>query len=206
MWFIIRFIVALHIQKIKPSRGLLDWVFARYRCMPWDLDANIHMNNVKYLKYLERGRVEHMIHTPWLREMTGRGYKALIANTEISYVREIKPFQRFKVETRISSWDEKYIYIEQLFTYRKTVFTAAVIRMAMVHAKTGKRASPKQAFEAILPGVTAPELPGSAHHLNLLVQAQRGETQAIAAAHAAVDEDPKHNDKNAKEKTQETTL
>ena len=81
MWFIFRFIVALHIQKIKPTQSLLDWVLVPYRCMPWDLDANMHMNNVKYLKYLERSRVEHMIHTPWLQEMHGRGYKALIANT-----------------------------------------------------------------------------------------------------------------------------
>ncbi|MBA54062.1 MAG: hypothetical protein CMK89_06355 [Pseudomonadales bacterium] len=210
MWFIIRFIVALYIQKIKPSRHLLDWVFVPYRCMPWDLDANIHMNNVKYLKYLERGRVEHMIHTPWLTEMTSRGFKALIANTEISYVKEIKPFQRFKAETRISSWDEKYIYMEQLFTYRKTVFTAAVIRMAMVNTKTGKRISPRQAFEEILPGVTPPQLPGSAHHLNMLVQAQRTETQAIAASHAAMDdtESGNHNQNaiSLKEKTQETTL
>ena len=68
MWFIFRFIVALHIQKIKPTQSLLDWVLVPYRCMPWDLDANMHMNNVKYLKYLERSRVEHMIHTPWLRK------------------------------------------------------------------------------------------------------------------------------------------
>ena len=206
MWFIYRFIVALYIQKTKPSRHLLDWVFVPYRCMPWDLDANIHMNNVKYLKYLERSRVEHMIHTPWLTEMTGKGFKALIANTEISYVKEIKPFQRFKAETRISSWDDKYVYMEQLFTHRKTVFTAAVIRMAMVSTKTGKRISPMEAFREILPGVTPPDLPGSAHHLNLLVQAQRAETQAIAESHAAVDDKPHQNDKSIEEKTQETTL
>ena len=201
MWFIFRFIVALHIQKIKPTQSLLDWVLVPYRCMPWDLDANMHMNNVKYLKYLERSRVEHMIHTPWLQEMHGRGYKALIANTEISYVKEIKPFQRFKAETRISSWDEKYIYIEQLFTHRDTVFTAAVIRMAMVSIKSGQRASPARAFEDILPGVMPPPLPDSARHLNLLVQAQRSETQAIAAAHADVDAAPNHKDSRMHKKT-----
>jgi acyl-CoA thioesterase FadM len=190
MWFIVRFIIALHIQKIKPTKSFQDWVFARYRCMPWDLDANIHMNNVKYLKYLERGRVEHMIHTPWLKEMHGRGYKALIANTEISYVKEIRPFQRFKSEARISSWDDRYIYFEQLFTHRSTVFTAAVIRLAMVNMKTGKRVSPADVFKEILPGVTSPPLPDSVRHLNLLVQAQRTETQAAANAHAVEDEDP----------------
>lgn len=201
MWFIVRFIIALHIQKIRPTKSFQDWVFARYRCMPWDLDANIHMNNVKYLKYLERGRVEHMIHTPWLTEMHGRGYKALIANTEISYVKEIRPFQRFKCETRISSWDDRYIYMEQVFTYRKTVFTAAVIRMAMVNVRDKKRVSPLEAFKDILPGVTPPPLPDSAQHLNLLVQAQRSETQAIAAAHAAEDDTPNNQNHRHKEKT-----
>lgn len=188
MWFIFRFLVARYIQKLQPTFKLLDWVIARYRVQLWDIDANLHMNNVKYLKYLERGRVEHMLHTPWLQEMYRRGFKALIANTEISYVRELKPFQRFKVETRISAWDDRYVYMEQIFTYHRTVFTAAVIRMAMVDARTGKRLSPVAVLADVFPGLTSPAVPASAVALNQLVQAQRGETQVIADAHAAQDE------------------
>ncbi len=190
MWFIIRFIIAHYVQKIKPSKHILDWVIARYRVMPWDLDANLHMNNVKYLKYLERGRVEQMIHTPWLQKMWTNQAKALVANTEISYVKEMRLFQKFKVETRVSSWDEKYIYMEQIFTYKHTVFTAAVIRMAVVHAKTGKRLSPTEVFKNLFGEEQSPPVPQSAQHLNLLIQAQRGETQAIADAHASQDEEP----------------
>jgi len=193
MWFLVRFLIARYVQRIQPSKSFLDWVFVHYRCMPWDLDANIHMNNVKYLKYMERGRVEHLIQTPWLQELFPRGFKAIIANTEISYVKEIKPFQRFKAETRISSWDERYIYMEQLFTYRNTVFTAAVIRMAVVNANTGQRVSPSAMFAELMPGVSPPQLPDSAQYLNQLVQAQRGETQAIATAHARVDEPAANN-------------
>ncbi len=188
MWFLFRFLIARYIQKIQPTKHLLDWMIVPYRVQLWDIDANLHMNNVKYLKYMERGRVEHMIHTPWLREMHRRGYKALIANTEISYVKELKPFQWFKVETRISAWDDKYVYMEQLFTYKRTVFTAAVIRMAMVSIKTGKRVSPIQALNDAFPGLPSPPLPASAAALNQLVQAQRSETQAVADAHAAQDE------------------
>lgn len=187
MWFIIRFLVARYIQKIEPSKSMLDWIITYYRVQLWDIDANIHMNNVKYLKYLERGRVEHMIHTPWLKEMYSRGVKALIANTEISYVKELKPFQRFKVETRISSWDDKYIYMEQLFTYKRTVFTAAVIRMAMVSVHTGKRVSPAQVMRETFPELQVPSIPASAIAMNQLVAAQRSETQVVADAHAAQD-------------------
>ena len=188
MWVLFRFLIARYIQKIQPTKQLLDWVIMPYRVQLWDIDANLHMNNVKYLKYMERGRVEHMIHTPWLQEMHRRGIKALIANTEISYVKELKPFQWFKVETRISAWDDKYVYMEQLFTYKRTVFTAAVIRMAMVSMKTGKRASPIQALQDAFPGLQSPVPPASVIALNQLVQAQRSETQAIADAHAAQDE------------------
>ncbi len=187
MWFLFRFLVARYILKTEPSQSMLDWVITHYRVQLWDIDANIHMNNVKYLKYMERGRVEQMIATPWLKEMHSRGVKALIANTEISYVKELKPFQRFKVETRISSWDDKYIYMEQLFTYKRTVFTAAVIRMAIVSIHTGKRVSPAQIMQETFPDLQAPSLPASAHALNQLVAAQRQETQAVAEAHAAQD-------------------
>jgi len=187
MWFFFRFLVARYIQKIQPTRSMLDWVITHYRVQLWDIDANIHMNNVKYLKYLERGRVEHMIATHWLSEMYSRGIKALIANTEISYVRELKPFQRFKVETRISGWDDKYIYIEQLFTYKRTVFTAAVIRMAMVSVHSGKRISPAHVMSETFPELQPPTIPASALALNQLVAAQRQETQVIADAHADQD-------------------
>ena len=188
MWFFFRFLIARYIQKTMPTKSILDWVINRYRVQLWDIDANIHMNNVKYLKYLERGRVEHMIATPWMNEMFNNGVKALIANTEISYVKELKPFQPFKVETRISSWDDKYVYFEQLFTYTRTVFTAAVIRMAMVNVRTGKRVSPVQVMQDNFAGLQSPPVPASASALNQLVAAQRSETQAIADAHAAQDE------------------
>ena len=180
MWFLFRFLIARYIQKVMPTHGLLDWVSFRYRVLPWDIDANLHMNNVKYLKYLERGRVEHMIATPWMNTMFDHGVKALIANTEISYVKELKPFQPFDVETRINSWDDKYVYFEQLFTYKQTVFTAAVIRMAMVDSRTGKRASPRQVLTELFPALQSPELPASVVALNQLVTAQRNETQAVA--------------------------
>lgn len=187
MWFLFRFLIARYIQKAVPTHSILDWVTASYRVHLWDIDANLHMNNVKYLKYLERGRVEHMIATPWMNETFDKGLRALIANTEISYVRELKPFQRFNVETRISSWDDKYVYFEQLFTYKRTVFTAAVIRMAIVNVRTGKRESPVQVMQDTFGGLQAPSLPASVTLLNQLVAAQRGETQALVEARAAQD-------------------
>lgn len=180
MWFFFRFLIARYIQKITPTRSILDWVSVRYRVHLWDIDANLHMNNVKYLKYLERGRVEHMIATPWLNQMFERKINVLIANTEISYIKELKPLQPFDVETRISSWDDKYVYFEQVLTYNKTVFTAAVIRMAMIDQRAGKRASPAVLLPGIFPGLQSPPIPASAMALNQLVAAQRQETRPAA--------------------------
>lgn len=179
MWFIIRFILALYVHKTKPSKSILDWVQYQHRVMPWDLDANIHMNNVKYLKYLERGRVEHMIHTPWLQAMHQRRVKALIANTEISYIKEMRALQPFSVETRIKGWDQRYVYVEQLFTHGDTIFTAALIRMALVSVKTGKRVAPDTEFNDAFPTEKSPRIDESINLFNHLIQAQRKETQAI---------------------------
>jgi YbgC/YbaW family acyl-CoA thioester hydrolase len=174
--------IARYVQKIQPSRHLLDWVSVEYRVQLWDLDANIHMNNVKYLKYLERGRVEHMIHTPWLQAMYRRNIKALIANTEISYVRELRAFERFRVDTRITSWDDRYVYMEQLFVEGARVHTAAVIRMAMVNTRTGKRVNCRDVMSDAFADVAAPALPVSAAALNQLVQAQREETAHVTSS------------------------
>lgn len=183
MWFYIRFLMAVYIFRKPPTHRLLDWVVSRHRVWPWDLDANMHMNNVRYLKHMETGRVDHMIQTPWLLAMHDHHLGVVVANTEISYVRELKPFQAFDVETCITSWDEKYIYVDQLFTYGNTVFTAAIVRLAMLDTQNGKRVSPVELFSRIYPDISISDLPASAQHLNLLIQAQRQETQPVAMRH-----------------------
>ena len=177
MW---KLLFSLLILRVRPRFKFLDTVLSRYRVKPWDLDANVHMNNVKYLKYLEKGRVEHMIHTPYFTKLYRRKIHSLIVNTEVSYIKSLLPFQRFSVSTRISSWDDKYVYYDQRVESQGELYAAAVVRMVLM--ANGKKASPLEVFNKIWPDTRVPALPMSARKLNELVQAQRQETQAQGPA------------------------
>lgn len=171
----IKILFYLWILRIRPTLGVLDKVVSRFRVMPWDLDANVHMNNVNYLKYLEKARIEHHVHTPYLWAQHIRKTHSLIVNTEISYLKSLQPFQSFTVNTRVASWDDKYVFFEQTFERKGEIYAVALIRLAML--QKGARISPREVLDRFLKGKSLPALPASAVKLNELVAAQREESR-----------------------------
>ncbi|MCG8671079.1 MAG: acyl-CoA thioesterase [Pseudomonadales bacterium] len=170
----LRFIFALFILKIRPTKHIRETVTEAYRVKPWDLDLNIHLNNAKYLKYLDKGRVEHIIHCKALRKMMQHNMRLIVANSEISYIKSLLPFQKFEVSSRITSWDQKYVYYEQKFFSNDKLYAIAVIRLALLEGD--KTRSPQEVFKHILDGEDSPEVPMSVTLLNRLIQAQRIES------------------------------
>ncbi len=170
----LRILFYLFVLRVKPRYRILDTVVSKFWVKPWDCDANIHMNNVHYLKYLEHARLDQLVKTPYLNGLKRLGLKNIIANTEISYIRSLLPFQRFEVRTRITGWDEKYIYFEQLVTRHHKIYANAVIRMVLMDSRS--TVSPVKAFAQLMPGCPPPSLPQSAVKLNELIAAQRAET------------------------------
>lgn len=140
------------------------------------MDGNGHMNNVKYMKYLERGRVELMVQTPWLTLTYAQKAQTLIANAEINYIKELKPFQAFSVETRINAWNDRYVFVEQLITNNGVIYTSSASRLAIIDRKTRKRVSPVQIFSQILSDPSPPAAPQSIYHFNQMIHSQRMET------------------------------
>lgn len=170
----LRFIVALLILRIKPSLGMFDSVDRAFRVKPWDLDLNIHLNNAKYLKYLDKGRIEHIIQCRGIRTLYQYGYKLIVANTEISYVRSLMPLQQFTVSSRVTGWDQKYVYYEQRFLSGNKLYAIAVVRLALL--KGNQTTSPIATFRQLVDGLDSPALPQSVSLLNQLIKAQRSES------------------------------
>jgi len=50
-----------------------------------------------------------------LRTMIDRRWMPVIAAAEINFVRSLAPFQKFELVTSVTTWDDKYVYIEQKF-------------------------------------------------------------------------------------------
>ena len=165
------------ILRLTPANPVLAVIVSRFRVMPWDIDSNMHMNNVRYLKYLEKGRIDHCINTPFFIQCYNRRWHAVIVNISLNYIRSLKPLQKFEVVTRIKTWDDKYFYFEQTFTSKGQVYANALLRLAILHGK--QKISPTDALSLMMPDVETSPLPASAVYLNKFIHAQRVETETI---------------------------
>lgn len=98
-----------------PQRGLFDESRVAFRVMPNDCDINFHMNNGRYLSFMDLGRVHLMRQSRLLSAILREQWMPVLAAAEITFVRSLVPLQRFELATRLVSWDEKYFYLEQRF-------------------------------------------------------------------------------------------
>lgn len=106
--------VLWQLRKLQ-RRAIFEASRLSFRVLPNDLDLNMHMNNGRYLTFMDLGRVHLTAQTGLLGAMRRRRWMPVLAAAEITYLRSLAPFDRFELVTRLLTWDDKYIYLEQTF-------------------------------------------------------------------------------------------
>lgn len=106
--------VLWQLRKLQ-RRAIFEASRLSFRVLPNDLDLNMHMNNGRYLTFMDLGRVHLTAQTGLLGVMRRRRWMPVLAAAEITYLRSLEPFDRFELVTRLLTWDDKYIYMEQTF-------------------------------------------------------------------------------------------
>jgi len=121
-------LLLLKIKRNKQYKGLLDTSAIEFKVMPSDCDINMHLTNSRYLAFMDLART-------WMTEEIGlfkvvmkRRWFPIVNATAITYIRDIKPFESFKVSTQLVGWDHKYFYIEQKFTTDRGLHAIAYVR------------------------------------------------------------------------------
>lgn len=122
-WYFVRFFFLFLKVTLKRTLGRgecsmskEDLLNREYRCngvvLPSDLDCMLHMNNSRYLREMDFGRVG--LGLEWgIRDVVKKlGGRAVLNATAVRYRRSLTLFQRFVVKTRILCWDEGAIYFE----------------------------------------------------------------------------------------------
>ncbi len=100
-------------------RGTIDMVGDEseldFRVLPNDLDLNMHMNNGRYFTLMDLGRVDLIARTGLLPVCLRRKWAPVVGAAKMNFMRPLNPFQKFHLRTRLSGWDEKWLYLEQSF-------------------------------------------------------------------------------------------
>jgi acyl-CoA thioesterase FadM len=100
---------------IKHTADALDVGTLNFTVLPTDLDMSLHMNNGRYLTLMDIGRLDFLVRTGLWRAVRKNGWTPIASAIIIRYRRELRPFARFKLETRLVSWAEASVVMEQTF-------------------------------------------------------------------------------------------
>ena len=96
-------------------RGLFEESRVAFRVLPTDCDVNLHMNNGRYLSFMDLGRLHFVAQIGLLGIILRKRWGAALGAAEINFIRPLAPLQKFELVTRLVTWDEKYGYVEQRF-------------------------------------------------------------------------------------------
>ena len=135
IYWVIRLWFSLFISKILPRIGLREKCVTYNMCWTTDIDFFCHMNNARYFREMDLGRLEWFFQTgclDYIRRQTGM--IVVQHGATIRYRRSIKLFTPFKLVPHIVYWDEKAMYFEQKFVSMKDeqVYAIAIIRSSVI--------------------------------------------------------------------------
>ncbi len=148
-------------------RALLDAGRIAFRVWPNDCDINLHLNNGRYLTFMDLGRMHLLAQIGLLRELPRRRWAPVLSAVEISFIRPIQPFQKFDLVTRLLTWDEKYFYMEQRFETGGRLCALALVKGLFLRRRV--RVENRAVLAALhLDDLAAPDMPEIVRHWNEL--------------------------------------
>lgn len=88
-----------------------------FRVLPNDLDLSLHMNNGRYLAIMDLGRLDLIIRSGLGRVAWRHGWTPIANAALVRFRRELRAFERYRLETRVVGWQEQAVLIEQTFVF-----------------------------------------------------------------------------------------
>jgi len=106
----------------------------RFRVWPHDLDTSLHMNNGRYWTLMDLGRADVMLRSGLWRAILRQGWVPVVSAAKIRFRRELRLFQRFRLETRIVAWTDSHVVMEHRIVARARDGSDILSAIALVRA------------------------------------------------------------------------
>lgn len=109
----------LYILMTFRSRGRLaspfDLARVGFRVLPNDLDTNLHMNNGRYAKIMDLGRLDFILRLGLADAIRRNGWMPVLSGMQILFRREMRVFEAYTLESRLAGWVDTSVVFEQRF-------------------------------------------------------------------------------------------
>lgn len=104
-----------------------------FRCLPTDIDTNMHMNNARYLMLADVGRIDIFIRAGLLGHARKRGWGPMMGGVQAVYVREIRLWKRFEIVSTLETWEGPQVIGRHRFVLESGETAALVMTTAGVY-------------------------------------------------------------------------
>ncbi|MCR5858332.1 thioesterase family protein [Mesorhizobium sp. J428] len=130
-----------------------------FRCLPTDIDTNLHLNNARYMMLADIGRIDIFLRAGLFTLARERRWAPMMGGLQAVYVREIRLWKWFEVVSTVETWEDTQMIGRHRFVLDDGRTAALVMTTAGVYDSTGKRFVPIDEIISILGHEYTPRRP-----------------------------------------------
>ncbi|MGI9281332.1 MAG: acyl-CoA thioesterase [Endozoicomonas sp.] len=121
------------IRKAKKAPSLPAHAVSEnsFRCMPWDLDLFMEMNNGRVLTLYDLGRFTLSIQTGLAKVLKDNSWGLVVAGSTTRYRKRVRMFDAVTMYTQVVAMDERWIYIIQSMWVKGEPTSSILLRTAI---------------------------------------------------------------------------
>jgi len=113
-----------------------------FRCLPTDVDSNLHLNNARYMMLADVGRIDIFIRAGLIDLARERRWAPMMGGLQAVYVREIRLWKRFDVVSTVETWEGTQVIGRHRFVLESGETAALVMTTAGVYSAADRRFVP----------------------------------------------------------------
>lgn len=145
-----------------------------FRCLPTDIDTNVHLNNARYMMLADVGRFDIFLRSGFFGLGRDQGWAPMMGGVQTAFVREIRLWKKFDLVTTIETWDEAQMIGRHVFVLEGGATAAVILTAVGVYDRRRRQFMPlPEVMRALGYGETPPRAPSEAE-------------RAFMASHAAM--------------------
>jgi acyl-CoA thioesterase FadM len=113
-----------------------------FRCLPTDIDSNLHLNNARYMMLADVGRIDIFLRAGLIGLARKHGWAPMMGGLQAVYVREIRLWRRFELLSTVETWEGTQVIGRHRFVLEGGQTAALVMTTAGVYDTPGHRFVP----------------------------------------------------------------
>ena len=136
MNLLFRFIYHVVISRFLKPMDINDSDRVKMRVWPNDIDANIHLNNGRFLSLMDLGRTRMSVRSGLYQKAVKLGWGlGVVGGVNITYLKSLGAFQSFELITKIAGHHDGWVFIEQRFESKGKLVAAALVKVVFLKNK-----------------------------------------------------------------------